>query len=144
MTSTKKLEGYLINLGITFEELNENTWLINDSDKGLEQVVVDVEEPLAIVRVVVMPTPTKNREEFFEILLKMNATDLIHGAYALSGDNVILIDTLQYETLNLEEFQASLDAIGLALAQHYPILSKYRDKGASGQKSASDGSRKGS
>jgi len=46
----------------------------------------------------------------------------------VSEDDVILIDTLQYETMDLEEFQASLDAIGLALAQHYPILSKYRDK----------------
>ncbi len=142
MTNTKKLEGYLINLGITFEELSENTWLINDSDKGLERVVVVVEEPLAIVRVVIMPIPTKNKEIFFETLLKMNATDLIHGAYALSGDNVILIDTLQYETMNLEEFQASLDAIGLALAQHYPILSKFRDKSTDDQHQASTGSRK--
>jgi hypothetical protein len=29
--------------------------------------------------------------------------------------------------MDYEEFQASLDAIGLALAQHYPILSKYRN-----------------
>ncbi|NJL73213.1 MAG: YbjN domain-containing protein [Candidatus Competibacteraceae bacterium] len=51
--------------------------------------------------------------------------DLVHGAYALEGDNVILIDTLEFETMDLEEFQASLDAVGLALAQHYPLLAKY-------------------
>ena len=130
MTSTKKLESYLINLGLTFEELNENTWVINDSEKGLERVVVIVEESLVTIRVVVMPAPENNREEYFETLLKLNGTDLLHGAYALSDDGVILIDTLQYETMDLEEFQASLDAIGLALAQHYPILSKYRVKAA--------------
>ncbi|HUX21184.1 MAG TPA: YbjN domain-containing protein, partial [Spirochaetia bacterium] len=85
-------------------------------------------EPLVTIRVIVMPAPEENREEFFETLLRLNATDLIHGAYGLSEESVVLIDTLQYATMDLEEFQASLDAIGLALAQHYPILSKYRPK----------------
>jgi len=139
MTSTTKLESYLINLGLTFEELNENTWVINDSEKGLERVVVMVEESLVTVRVVVMPVPDRDREEYFETLLKLNAADLIHGAYGVSEDDVILIDTLQYETMDLEEFQASLDAIGLALAQHYPILSKYRGKGVGTSDRKADG-----
>jgi hypothetical protein len=113
---------------MTFEELNENTWVINDSEKGIERVVVMVEEPLVTIRVNVMLAPEKDREEFFETLLRLNATDLIHGAYGLAEESVILIDTLQYTTMDLEEFQASLDAIGLALAQHYPILSKFRPK----------------
>ena len=139
MTSTTKLESYLINLGMTFEELNENTWVINDSEKGIERVVVIVEEPLVTIRVIVMPTPTSNREEFFETLLKLNATDLIHGAYGLSEENVVLIDSLQYATMDLEEFQASLDAIGLALAQHYSVLSKFRTKAAESDDSTSKG-----
>lgn len=127
MTSTKKIEGYMINLGITFQEINENTWLINDTEKGLEQVVVIAEEPLVIIRVKVMTIPKTKREEFFERLLRLNASDLIHGAYALSDTHVELIDTLEYASLGMEEFQASLDAIGLALAQHYAVLSNYRD-----------------
>ena len=139
MTSTSKLESYLINLGMTFEELNENTWVINDSEKGIERVVVIVEEPLVTIRVIVMPVPDHDREEFFATLLELNATDMIHGAYGVSDESVILIDTLQYETMDLEEFQASLDAIGLALAQHYPVLSKYRTKGAAASEPKSDG-----
>jgi len=139
MTSTSKLESYLINLGMTFEELNENTWVINDSEKGIERVVVIVEEPLVTIRVIVMPVPDHDREEFFATLLELNATDMIHGAYGVSEETVILIDTLQYETMDLEEFQASLDAIGLALAQHYPVLSKYRTKGGAAPAPKSDG-----
>jgi hypothetical protein len=30
--------------------------------------------------------------------------------------------------MDLEEFEASLDAIGMALAQHYRTLSRYRVK----------------
>jgi len=79
-------------------------------------------------RVKVMDLPAKRTAEFMEKLLRLNASDLVHGAYALDEDgSVLLVDTLQATTLDIEEFQASLDAIGLALAQHYPILSAYRE-----------------
>jgi len=126
MINTEKLESYMINLDLTFEEVGENTWIINDTEKGLEQIIVMVEDPLVIMRVKVMERPNDSKEAFYEELLNLNASDLVHGAYALDGDDVILLNTLQSETMDLEEFQASLDALGLALAQHYPILSKYR------------------
>ncbi|HOV64082.1 MAG TPA: hypothetical protein PLG43_09405 [Spirochaetia bacterium] len=126
MVNKARIEGYLINLNISFEELAPNTWLIHDTEKGLEQIIVMLEEPLVIIRVKVMACPKTRREEFFKKLLELNATDLLHGAYALEGEDVILIDTLEYETMDFEDFQASLDAIGLALAQHYQLLSTFR------------------
>ena len=127
MDANSKIEGYMINLGLTFEEIDEHSWLINDEDKGIDQVAVLVAAPLVIIRVNVMSIPKNKREEFFEQLLKYNAADLVHGAYALEEDSVILVDTLEYDTMDIEEFQATLDAIGLALAQHYPVLSEFRD-----------------
>jgi hypothetical protein len=53
---------------------------------------------------------------------------LVHGAYALEGDHVILIDTLEVDTMDLEELRASFEAIGLALVQHYKVLGRYRRK----------------
>ena len=129
MSIKEKIDGYLIKLGLSYRELAENTWIINDDEKGLENVVVIAEDPLVIIRVKVMDRPETNREEFYEMLLKLNAEDLIHGAYALEGTNVIVLDTLEGATMDVEEFQASLDAIGMALSQHYQVLSKYRKKG---------------
>lgn len=126
MSTNSKVESFLINLGVTFEEIDENSWIINDEEKGLEQVAIITADPLVIFRVNVMEVPQSDREKFYEQLLTLNSEDLIHGAYALEDNAVILIDTLEYETMDFEEFQASLDAIGLALAQHYPVLSKYR------------------
>jgi hypothetical protein len=122
-----KIESYLINLGITYEEIGENTWIINDPDNGLEQVAVAVNEPLVVVRVKVMNVPNRNREEFFLKLLQINGSDLIHGAYAVVENDVILIDTLNYETMDLEDFQATIDAISLALTEHYSLLSNFRN-----------------
>lgn len=126
MTNREKVEGYMIKLGLTFQEIDEKTWIINDDDEGIRETIVTVDDPLVLIRVNVMDIPPKNQPELFEELLRLNANDLIHGAYALEDDLVILVDSLQSNTMDIEEFQASLDAVGLALAQHYPILSKYR------------------
>lgn len=121
-----KIEGYLINSSITHEEVGENIWLINDTEKGLGNVVVFAEDSLVTIRAKVMELPREHRPELYEELLRLNA-DMVHGAYAIEEDHVILLDTLEYDTMDFEEFQASLDAIGLALAQHYPKLSTYRE-----------------
>lgn len=121
-----KIENYMMYLSLNYEEIGENTWLIRDKDKGLEQVVVIYEEPVVIIRVKVMELPKENREPLFEELLRLNASDIVHGAYAVEDNSVIIVDTLVYETMDLEEIQASLDAIGLSLSQHYNRLSKYR------------------
>lgn len=119
-----KIERYMINLSLTYEELGENIWLIEDSEKGLGHVFVYADDPLVTLRAKVMDLPDKDRESFFEELLRLN-NEMIHGAYALEQNNVVLVDTLESETMDLEEFRASLEAIGLALAQHYPRLSQY-------------------
>jgi hypothetical protein len=123
-----KIESYLVKLSLTFQETPPNSWLVRDATKGLENLLVILAEPLVILRINVMQVPAAGREKLFEELLRLNATDLAHGAYAVEGNTVIIVDTLEAHTMDLEEFEASLDAIGLALAQHYRTLSKYRDK----------------
>jgi hypothetical protein len=128
MAGKEKVQSYLVDLGLSFDEVDANTWLITDEDKGLKNIVVLVSEPLVILRVKVMELPEWERGRLYERLLRLNAEDLLHGAYALEGDHVILIDTLELESMDLEDFRASLEAMGLALAQHYKILNEYRRK----------------
>ncbi len=128
MSGLEKVRSYLVDLGLSYEEVGDKTFLITEQEKGLENLVVMVSEPLVILRVKVMELPDARREELFEKLLRLNAEDLLHGAYALEGDHVILIDTLEVETMDLEELRASFEAIGLALIQHYKVLNGYRQK----------------
>jgi hypothetical protein len=128
MISREKVEGYLVKLSLTFQEAGTGSWVVRDAEKGINDLLVIIADPLVILRINVMEAPATGREKLFEELLRLNATDMVHGAYALDGKNVIIVDTLEADTLDLEEFQASVDAIGLALAQHYRILSKYRAK----------------
>jgi hypothetical protein len=126
MQLSDKLERYMLDLGLSYEDQGDNVWIVVGTEKGTENIIVVLEEPIVIVRTKVMDVPASQKAELCETLLKLNATDVIHGAYALEGDSVILMNTLVAETMDIEEFQATLDAIGLALVQHYEILAKYR------------------
>jgi hypothetical protein len=128
MSPQEKIESYLVKLTLSFQAAAPNTWVIRDTQKGLENLLIVLTEPLVIMRIHVMEIPAKGKEKLFEELLRLNATDMVHGAYAVDGKNIVIIDTLEAESMDLEEFEASIDAIGLALAQHYRPLSKYRVK----------------
>ena len=128
MISREKLEGYLVRLSLSFRDAGNGAWVVQDREKGLENLLIQLTEPLVILRIHVMDLPATRREKLFEELLRLNATDMVHGAYALDGKSIIITDTLEADTLDLEEFEASIDAIGLALAQHYRTLSAYRAK----------------
>jgi hypothetical protein len=122
-----KIEQYLGDLMLIAPEIDQNLWLIDDPGHNLQGIAVMREDPLVIFRVVVMDAPANKRLELFTKLLELNANDVLHGAYALEDGKIVLINTLDYETMDFGEFRSTLDAFSLALAQHYPILSKYRD-----------------
>lgn len=126
--SDKKIERFLIDLKLSYRELDTDMWLVEDEERGLEGVVVMYADPLVIIRVAVMKAPEEGRLELFTKLLELNARDVLHGAYALEDDEIVLVDTLEYETMDLGDLQAALDAVGMALAQHYPILSSFRKR----------------
>ena len=127
MAGLNKIEAYLISLGVSYEEKQPDTWIVEDASKGLPCILVSLAEPVVILRAQAMRIPSRDREAFFRELLKLNYSGLLHGAYAIDGDEVVIMDTLVYDTMDREEFEASLDAIGFALSEHYPLLSRYMD-----------------
>jgi hypothetical protein len=123
-----KIEQYLIDLMVTYHQIDSNLWLLDDEERSLQGVVVMQAESLVIIRAEIMDVPGSNVLELYTKLLELNAIDIIHGAYALEDKKIVLIDTMHYETMNYENFRAVLDSFSLALTQHYPILSKFREK----------------
>ena len=105
-------------------------WLLDDDEHSLQGVVVMQAEDMVVFRAQIMDVPNSHLLELYTKLLELNALDIIHGAYALDSDNkkIVLIDTLQYDTMGFEDFRATLESFSLALADHYPILSKFREK----------------
>ena len=125
-----KVEQYLIDLMFNYQQVDPNLWLVDDEEHSLQGAAIILAEPLVIIRVEVMDAPKDNRLELFTKLLELN-TDVIYGGYALENGKIILIGTLEYDNMDYNDFRAMLDAFSLALTQHYPILSKYREKSPS-------------
>jgi len=122
-----KIEQYLIGLMITYQQVEENMWLLDDDEHSLHGVAIMQIDNLVVIRASVMDVPKNHLLELYTKLLELNASDVIHGAYALDKGRIVLIDTLQYESMDIKDFQASLDSFSMALADHYPVLSKYRE-----------------
>jgi hypothetical protein len=121
MATRDDVERYLIQMEQQYETLESNIWIIRDS----ANIVITYEPPLVVFRAKVMEIPNNNREEFFKLLLNLNATQMVHGAYGIEDSIVVLIDTLQNENLDFNEFQATFDALSLALTQDYQQLKPF-------------------
>ncbi len=127
MSIKQRIERYMIDMDLSFEEVEEDTWIIDDDINHIDNIVVRLADPIVLFRVKVMPIPRENREKFYERLLDLNTTDMTHGAYGVENDSIVIIDTLQAENLDLNEFQSTIESIGLALTSHYEELVKYID-----------------
>jgi len=130
MVTKEDIESFLdrIDSGTaSVSEVERNTYIVKTV--GGAEVVVHYAPPVVILRVTVMtlPAATPRRSELLRELLELNARDLVHGAYGLEGDKVVLTDTLELENLDFNEFEASFDSITLALAQHLGALAPYRE-----------------
>ena len=127
MTTNKDIENYFEELELSYQKVSDGVWVLDIEEQGINNLVINHEEPILLFRIKLMDAPKKNREQFFKRLLELNATDLTHGAYALEEENVVLMNTLQSENLDLNELEASIDALSFAASQHYTELSGYRE-----------------
>ena len=116
----KKVKSYLEELGfsISGENTKEELVVIDDEEKGINNLIIDCEEPILVIEQIIMEVPGK-ANDFFKRLLQINRT-VVHGAFVLdeNGKNVIFRDTLQLENLDKNELEGSINSLSLALAEN--------------------------
>jgi hypothetical protein len=129
MVTPTDIEGYLIKMGVSYDEIGQNTWMIRDDADAVDNLVVTLNDPVVLFHVKLLDVPEDcDRVWLFEELLRLNASEMLHGAYGLQGNAVVATDTLQAENMDFNEFQASVDALNLSITSHYrrlaPLLAK--------------------
>ena len=70
--------------------------------------------------------------DLYRTLLELNATEVVHGAYGIEDGDLILSDTLELETLDFLELQASMESITLAAASHIEQIRSLAGHGSEG------------
>lgn len=123
--TTEKIEAYLIEAEYPFEQVQEGMWLLHDEMDFIENIVVLYNDPVVTFRVKLMEAPAQGRLELFRRLLELNATSMVAGAFGLEENAIVIVDTLQSENLDFNEFQASVDSIALAIREHYEELRSF-------------------
>ncbi|HXU71323.1 MAG TPA: hypothetical protein VN947_18450 [Polyangia bacterium] len=126
MKTAADVQAYLMKMELPSEEPRENTWMVSGLD-GLDNLIITLAGPVLVFRVKVMDIPAHHREELFRTLLELNATEMMHGAYGIEGESVVIMDALQLENLDYNEFAATVDDITLAVASHHGRLAKFRE-----------------
>ena len=122
-----RVKGYLLDLGLTIvvEDEAEELVVVDDEDSGVKQLIIDCEPPIVVLEQLIGEVPAEPRDLFVR-LLQMNNT-LVHGAFVLdeTAERIFFRDTLQLANLDLNELEASIEALSLALAEYGSELLTY-------------------
>ncbi|MDE3002395.1 MAG: YbjN domain-containing protein [Gemmatimonadota bacterium] len=124
MVSREDLESFLIRMDLEYEEVDEGMFLTRGEGGGAP-VVVHHADALLLIRMKVMDMPAEESIDLYRTLLELNATEVVHGAYGIEDGDLILSDTLELETLDFHELQASMESITLAAASHMEQIQSF-------------------
>jgi CesT_Tir_1 len=141
MKSAEDIESYLLRAGLPYDPIKPGIWLVQIGDASdKSRLAVSIAGPVVAFRLKVMDGPAQGREDLYRTLLQLNTNEMVHGAFGLEGEAVVLVDALELENLDFNEFQAVIDDMSMAVTKHHPKLARYvdaRPPGPSGTPSSS-------
>jgi hypothetical protein len=129
MKSAEDIESYLLKVGVPYQRITPGVWVL--TLEGQENLAVSMAGPVVAFRLKVMDLPggggDGDLETLFRTLLAYNTSEMVHGAFGLEGNAVVIVHALELENLDFNEFQAVIDDMTMAIAKHYAFLSKFSD-----------------
>ena len=132
MVTRDDLESFLIRMDLDFNEVDEGMYVVHPANDG-PPVVVHHTPPLLVVRLKVWDLPAdRDLGKLYQQLLEWNTDDVVHGAYGIEEGYLILTDTLELETLDFPELQASLESMQMAASSHMDQIKALASTGVEG------------
>jgi hypothetical protein len=125
MKSAEDIESYLLTANLAYETIKPGIWLVQVGEAG--RLAVSIAGPVVAFRLKVMDLPKSGREELYRTLLQLNTTEMVHGAFGLEGDAVVLVDALELENLDFNELQAVIDDMSMAVTKQHATLARYHE-----------------
>ena len=132
MVTKEDIEGFLNRLdsgGVSHSEVEPGIWVMKPGGALDFDVIVHFSPPVVVISVKVMAVPADKQLEatLNRRLLELNASDLVHGAYGIEEDNIVMAEALELSHLDFEEFQSAYESITVALASHLREIGTYRE-----------------
>jgi hypothetical protein len=123
MKTASDLETYLISSELPHERIGDNMWVVSVDSGSMSHVVLWIDSDVVGFRLKVTDLGDKAPGPLMRKLLELNASELVHCAYGIEEDAIVLVASQLLSTFDLEEFQAILDSFGIAVSTHHSILS---------------------
>lgn len=117
------LEAQLGRLGRRYERTPEGTFILSLGANNPPAALLLV-PPVLVVQVSIGDAPKElaAAAPLYKRLLELNASALLHAAFGLENDQIVLAAALELDNLDLNELEAVLADIDVALAEHVPVL----------------------
>jgi hypothetical protein len=132
MVTKEDIEGFLNRLdsgGVSHSEVEPGIWVMKPGGALDFDVIVHFSPPVVVISVKVMAVPADKQLEatLNRRLLELNASDLVHGAYGIEEDSIVMAEALELSHLDFEEFQSAYESITVALASHLREIGTFRE-----------------
>ncbi len=129
MRTRDDIEAYLARSNQPNREVAEDTWLVgaggSDARGG---IAVRIEDGLCLFRMKVTNLSAIEPTQwtaFFRTLLEYNAAEMVHAAYGIADDMVLLTASLLLENLDYNEFVGVLEEMVLSGVDHQARLAAF-------------------
>jgi len=120
MSHFDKVRDYLMELdySIVKEDRENEVFVIESLENGIQNLLLGIADPILIIEQYLFDLKANVGDVSKQLLIKNR--DIVHGAFVLDedGEKVIFRDTLQVETLDLNELEGSLTSLSLLLSEY--------------------------
>ena len=124
----EKMELSARKLGYRFNRIGENVWVLRRRTSlpfSIHFTQIDEDSSLVSIFANVMKVPKEDEEKLYRFLLEVNYHGLLHGCFALHGDEVVLKKTFPARDLMMAELFAVVASLEKAWDLHAPGLARY-------------------
>jgi hypothetical protein len=125
ISTNEDLEEHLSRLNRGFERAgNAGVYLVS-MGPGQPPCALSISPPVLVAQVAVAEAPPKDdagSARFMRRLLELNASGLLHAAFAIERGQIVLTAALELQNLDTNELEAVLADLDMALSGHVPGL----------------------
>lgn len=121
MTDFSMVKDFVLELGLAIDKEipEEEIVIVNDEERGVQNLVIDCEETVLVLEQLILKFDSGADAQIYERILQMNR-DLVFGAFVLNedGESLLYRNTLALENLDLNELDSTISALSLGLAEN--------------------------
>lgn len=119
MTNLDKIKKFVNQLGfeLQYQSEKDGILMIENQADGIRNLILGIVPPILIMEMYLFSFKNDNAA-MFKALLQKNR-DILHGGFVINeeGTKVLYRYTMQLETLDYNEFEGAINALGLLLSE---------------------------